>query len=130
MKALLASLTLLFAVTAHADYVKCTFTEPFYSLEIDTEGKTLTLTDYDLGTTVLSTNVEIKKLKSKVLSNVLEVPSYQVLADGKEVLVLVLDYQGSDGMSDYAYPYSTKHGNNYGGCNSSQVPTHKFDFEE
>ena len=137
MKTLLASLVLIFAVNASADVINCSFTEPFYNIEINTEAKTLSKIEPDFEseeggiiTTVLSKNIEIKKLESTIVSSAVEIPRYQVIVDGVEGMILDLDYKGSDGMSDFVYPYSTKHGENFGGCQSDKVKRLNSNYED
>lgn len=123
------------AAPASADVVSCVFTEPFFNLEIDTVKKTLKKTEPDWNsksprsiTTVLSRNVKINRLPSKKISVVAEVPRYQVIADGKPVLVLWLSYQGSDGMSDFAYPYEVSYDDHIGGCESDKLKRHMVHY--
>lgn len=90
---------LLASTTASADIIKCTFTEPFYSTQYSMVQQSLTVEDFEG--------------KKKVLKNV----SFQIMGPGQFELwdkdnnvlqVLTLSFDGSDGMSDYVYPYEVQ----------------------
>lgn len=125
------------SASASAEVVHCSFTEPFFNLEIDTARKTLKKTEPDWNndagqtvTTILSRTVAVKRLAPKVVSPLVEIPRYQILSGGKPVMVLELSYQGSDGMSDFVFPYATKYDGHFGGCYSDKLPRHVFHYEE
>lgn len=131
-----ALITAFLSLSAQADVVSCSFTEPFFSLEINTETGTMTKTEpnFEEGgegviTTEISDQIKIKKLNSKKVSQLVEVPRYLVTSGKQKIMVLELDYQGSNGMSDHAFPYSTRYEGNYGGCESDIVKAHLFNYE-
>lgn len=119
---LIASLaTMLMSISAQAEIIKCTFTEPFVSLEYNTATETLKESEAVMG-------------KKRVIKNV----SFQIkyagtflLKDknGKLLAELKLENKGSDGMSDAIYPYEINYkdmlgmaNNGFGGCTSSLKP--------
>jgi uncharacterized membrane protein len=102
------------ASTAHADMIRCSFTEPFV------------VTTYSTNTKELDISYDVEASKSKTLKDV----SLQIMGPGvfelwnaKQQVVqrLELSNKGSDGMSDYIYPYSVHWipENLYGGCISN-----------
>lgn len=129
----LLSLTTL---TAKADVISCHFTEPFFAVEIDTNKKTIKMIEPDWGSSDARTITKIISRKAKVdiksleqISDAGHVPVYAVYSGHKEVMTLRLDYQGSDSMSDFAYPYSTSFEGNMGGCESEKLKSHTFNYE-
>lgn len=124
-----------FAPSTQADIITCNFTEPFFSIEIDTDAKTLKKTEPDwenqeggIKTTLISAKLKVKKLKPLIQSDVAEFARYLVLG-GTKSLTLTLNYQGSDGMSDFAYPYETSYEGHAGGCASDKLSRLTFYFE-
>ena len=135
----LAPLLALLAAPARAETVSCSFTEPFYTLEIDTDARTITRIapnweaqgegDPPLITTVVARDVKFKHGIRRV-SPLRHAPTYEVRgAGGKALLTLELTYEGTDGMSERVYPYAaidlaslggspTMHG----GCSSTALP--------
>lgn len=98
----------------HADIIRCSFTEPFV------------IATYSTNTQELIISYDVKYANSKTLKDV----SLQIMGPGvfelwdaeqKVVQVLELSYNGSDGMSDYVYPYSVHWvpENLHGGCISN-----------
>lgn len=128
-QALIISIVILKMTIANADVVKCIFTEPFFSLIINTDTKVVSLEepDYDsdngeLKTTVIAKNIRISKLKLSNVSALIDYPQYTIKDNkNKEILTLSLNYQGTDGMSDLLYPYSTTYKSYYGGCYSDKL---------
>ncbi|MBC7421691.1 MAG: hypothetical protein H7328_13260 [Bdellovibrio sp.] len=114
MKKLILTAVLLANVSAHADIIKCDFTEPFLATTYSMTQQTLT---YD--TSFLTGN----KGSTKVFKNV----SFQIKGAGKFELVakdgtvlqkLDLSFNGSNGMSDGVYPYEVKDESDvFGGAN-------------
>lgn len=137
MKAVFFSLMILGCLKARADIINCIFTEPFFNIVIDTDARVMTRIapdwdnpDGEIKSTVVSSEVEVFEISSIEISHVVKVPRYQVVADGKNKMILELSYQGSDGMSDFVYPYSTNYDSIYGGCESDKVKRHIFDYED
>jgi uncharacterized membrane protein len=119
MKSLI-SLALLFSASAQADIIKCVFTEPFISFEYSMTQSNLTVID-----PVSSYPEEKKTVESGVSFQIKDAGVFELWDKNKNVVAeLVLNYQGSDGMSDNQFPYSVKWtdknwGTNYGGCTSN-----------
>lgn len=111
---------------AHADIIKCTFTEPFIDTEYSMTKSTLTYNNYDGQKTVI-VNVSFQIKGPGV---------FELVGDygkGKVLQVLTLNYQGSDGMSDNVYPYDVKDNtpimtanNGFGGCWSNYLPVQQI----
>lgn len=109
--------------TADADVIRCSFTEPF------------AVTTYSSNTGELDVSFDVETSRSKSYKNV----SLQIMGPGlfelwgedeQVVQRLELTYEGSDGMSDFFYPYSVHWITEdlYGGCTSNHqdrklVPT-------
>jgi uncharacterized membrane protein len=132
-----AALLLLGSLSARADVIDCAFTEPFFQLIVDTDAKTITRIEPDwesptggIKSTVISKNARVVEISSIKESPFVRIPRYQVKADGKNFMVLSLSYQGTDDMSDFAYPYSAMYGEFRGGCESDKVKKHTFHFEK
>jgi uncharacterized membrane protein len=110
----------LFPLGASADIIKCGFTEPFFSTEYSMAQQSLTVIDHGLNT-------------KKVLRNI----SFQIRGAGhfelwdsnrRVIQKLLLNFEGTDGMSDTIYPYQAEwrspgepYGpqNLHGGCTSN-----------
>ncbi len=111
-------INLFIGLNSNADVIRCQFTEPFLTTVYSMSQQTLTVTGPE-------------KSNNKVIRNV----SFQIKEAGKFELVskskvvlqsLVLDKQGSDGMSDAIFPFSVTWGGEgssgaaiYGGCSSN-----------
>lgn len=119
MKSLLAAALLATSVTAQADIINCSFTEPFFSLQYSTNTSELARTEYDYDTDKMVTK------KTKNVSFQIKGPGkFQLLAaDKTPIMNLDLNSKGSDGMSDRTYPYDAElltEGNSmWGGCESN-----------
>lgn len=122
MKALFVLALSSFALvnSAQAEVFNCGFTEPFVDVTYDTATQEMTVKTFEFEETVRSG-----------ITFTIEGPNTFVLKDqaGAEVLRMVLDNQGSDGMSDMVYPYSATFaelvvsGNmGIGGCSSTLLP--------
>lgn len=112
--ALLAISTLMLMSTAvKAETFKCVFTEPFFTINYDTTTQLM-----KIDAAVEEANQVIKGVQFQVKQD-----GQFVLKDkkGKTLLTMTLDNQGSDGMSDFTYPYSAIANGFYGGCESSAL---------
>lgn len=98
-------------MSAKADIIKCTYTEPFISTTYSMTQSKLTIEDH-----------------SAQIINVIRNVSFQIMGPGEFELWdknrqvvhrLFLDFKGSDGMSDRIYPYTGVRGGQYGGCTSN-----------
>lgn len=112
---------------AQADVLKCSFTEPFYSLEFDTAVGALQKTEPDMSntstgdliTTVLAKGVTVKELTPSQRTPLATFARYALVdTTGKELLTLELNYEGSDGMSEWIFPYDAEMDGHRGGCES------------
>ena len=116
MKKVFLSAGILFAMnTAHADIIKCVFTEPFWSTVYSTTQSTLTYQDHMENTTQVIKNVSLQ-IKGP--------GSFELVAKNGEALQkLTLNNNGSDGMSDNVYPYEVHDISNkiVGGCSSNYL---------
>lgn len=118
MKLIASTLFLMTALSsvAQADIIKCSFTEPFI------------ITTYSMAQQTLKS--EVAGEKATIAKNV----SFQIVGPGEFVLVakdgsilqkLSLTNKGSDGMSDFDYPFEVTMGDKarklHGGCSSNYL---------
>lgn len=97
MKALsIIVLSLVVVSPAYAEKVRCSFTEPFILVEIDTEK----------GTGSVSSPVEEETESFKDLKVIDFGASKYSIDLAEQTLSLDLNTEGSDGMSDYVFPIS------------------------
>lgn len=117
MKQLLLALAIVAPITASADIIKCTFTEPFVSSTYSMTQSTLTYDSIDGQKTVLK----------KVSMQIKAAGIFELVAnDGTVLQQLDLNNQGSNGMSDHVYPYDVQDNtamtnNGRGGCESNYL---------
>jgi uncharacterized membrane protein len=99
--------------SAHADVIKCYFTEPFLTLTYSTTESSLAVSDPEAEATERNVSLQIMGAGAFELWN----------AQNIAVLRLTLDNKGSDGMSDRIYPYSAMRlpSAQYGGCTSNHL---------
>ena len=108
------STLIVFSATAKAETFNCVFTEPFFSFTYSTSKETLSLNVMD----------EKKSVIKKVSFQIDDKGSYLLKsATGKLLATLILDNNGSDGMSDYVFPFTALYVEGdqplYGGCDST-----------
>ncbi len=119
MKLLLSIAIVMSAVSAQADIIKCVFTEPFVSFEYSMTQSALEVTD---ATKLLPTT------QKNVSFQIMGPGHFELWDKNKNVIaVLVLNYSGSDGMSDNVFPYEVEYtteeyGRLVGGCTSNFQP--------
>jgi uncharacterized membrane protein len=94
----LASLFLLSPLAAKAEVFSCNFTEPFYTVTYATGTQILTISDFEHGETVFKNVGFLVKGPGE----------FELRMNGEPYMTLSLTNQGSDGMSDYIYPYEGK----------------------
>lgn len=112
-----AAVLALSALSAQADIITCTYTEPFYTTVYSMAQQSMTIKNYENGTKV------IKNVSFQIMGP----NKFEIRSKGGTVLQeLTLDNQGSDGMSNREYPYSVKWNqisnganNGIGGCTSN-----------
>lgn len=103
---------------SHADIIKCTFTEPFWSLEYSTTTNDLKVTKAGEGVN----GADLVEVTKAVSFQIKEAGKFELWDKSKKViLTLDLNWKGSNGKSDDIYPYDARlvEGNLYGGCTSN-----------
>lgn len=110
MKAIAFIFVSLFVGAAQADIIKCSFTEPFINFEYSMTQSSMKVNDANYG------EYTIKNVSFQIMS----AGAFELWDKNKNVIVrLYLDGNGSDGMSDYTYPYTATWNGLYGGCTSN-----------
>ena len=131
MRLILATAAVLMAGDSDAGTLRCSFTEPFFTITWDSEsGRVIELsadvTDPDTGNpvpTVLSDHANLR------VPDPTGEPFRLVLADDKEtILELKLTGIGNDGMSENLFPFEARRGTLDGGCDTARFP--RFDTYE
>jgi uncharacterized membrane protein len=121
MNKLIALTALLVAgVSAKADIIKCSFTEPFYTITYTTGTRVLTVTNDVENKTEVYKNIGLLILGSD---------KFELRTTKNElVMSLAITGNGSDGMSETIYPYDAKvegmvkgANNGIGGCESLRL---------
>lgn len=92
------ALFLLSPLAAKAEVFSCNFTEPFYSLTYATGTRELRRFDFEHG----------EKVYKNVGFLVKGPGEFELRMNDQPFMTLSLTNQGSDGMSDYIYPYEGK----------------------
>ena len=122
-KFVVSSLAILGSLSAKADIISCSFTEPFITTEYSMTQSTLTIVS--AGHDSADEKTIIKNVSFQIKS---EGTFELVSKDGKVLQSLVLNHKGSDGMSDTIYPYDVKDFNYnndsfplFGGCSSNHL---------
>lgn len=119
MKSLLTlSAILLLSTQVKAETFECIFTEPFVSINYSTKTEKLGILDAVSEKLEVKENVELKFSATGALT----------LKAGDEVLATITQEEGSDGMSDYVYPFSIEYAGMIGACESTEMK--KFEREE
>lgn len=111
------------SLTAQADVIKCSFTEPFVVSIYSMSQSTLSYDQYG------EKKVVIKNVSFQIKS----AGQFELVAkDGKVLQTLSLNHKGSDGMSDNVYPYDVKDTGlesmanvGFGGCSSNFLKVKK-----
>ena len=119
MKSVVFALSILFASVSHADIIRCTFTEPFVNSTYSMTESKLTYVDFENKVT------EFKNVSFQIKGPAL----FELVAqDGTILQTLNLNNNGSDGMSDYVFPYEVKDSTmltgangGIGGCTSNYL---------
>lgn len=110
MKALAFIAASLLITSAQADIIKCSFTEPFVNFEYSMTQSSMKISGADFATyTVKNISFQIK-----------DAGRFELFDKNNNVVArLYLDNNGSDGMSDYVYPYTAEWDGLIGGCTSN-----------
>lgn len=100
--------------------VKCFFTEPFFTIEIDLEKKLAVMTRplFDgTETNELWKGVKLVPRSQDPLYPVFTVIDYHMAP----VMVLKMNFEGSNGMSDTVYPIEGNFNGHVGGCETDRI---------
>ncbi|KYG69033.1 hypothetical protein [Bdellovibrio bacteriovorus] len=113
MKSVILSAALMLSVTsAQAESIYCTFTEPFLSVSYNSDTNKVKITSPDNGGAEL--NAIVKYKQGGVIR--FEVEGLTQYLD------LYLNKEGSDGMSDFIYPFEGVISEQlYGGCETDSL---------
>lgn len=100
------------AGSANAESIHCSFTEPFISVTYNSDRNIVKLISPDSGTTELKGKISFQK------GGILKI-SMEGLTQSVEVN---LNKEGSDGMSDFIYPFEGKLDDTlFGGCETDSL---------
>jgi hypothetical protein len=134
----LAALLPLFLVSteALAGKLRCSFTEPFFTIEFDSETGQVVFTSSD------EFDEETGKLKPRVIAEgarirrpgawqgystlVLEVPGQDAATPPTTIVEMKVTGQADDGMSEFVFPFEGHYGQWVGGCESSKAPAYNL----
>jgi uncharacterized membrane protein len=95
---ILTNLMFLLGSQAQADIFRCSFTEPFYSVTYSTTTRELEISGPENGQNLSNVSFQIRGRGS-----------FELLSrTNQRLMTLNLNFQGSDGMSDFTYPYVGK----------------------
>lgn len=120
----------LVGLSAKADVYYCNFTEPFITVQLDTDTGKLVWDQADQS--ILPSEVKLKA--SRENANAVEADLQFTTAAKNFVITLALDLntQGSDGMSEFIYPIQAKllkywevngqYRDHYGACSTKSRP--------
>ncbi|MGD9914465.1 MAG: hypothetical protein AB7S80_10320 [Rhizobiaceae bacterium] len=135
MKVLIAAVPLvLISGSAFAGTLRCSFTEPFFSIEFDSATKVVTFVSPN------EADPQTGEIKPRVIAEgarirrpgawqdapklVLEGPSKANASAFEPIVEMSVTGQGSDGMSDFTFPFEGRYGQNVGGCETSKAPAY------
>ncbi len=106
---LIATILAMTSFTVGAETFTCVFTEPFISFTYSTSSQKLVRKNYDNKvSTTRNVSFEVSGPNTFLLKR-----------NNAVVAKLVLDQQGSDGMSDFVFPYSVEYEGLIGACEST-----------
>ena len=116
MKAFFTAIVMtLIAQGAFAESIYCSFTEPFINVTFNSDTSMVKVVSADEGDFEIKVDVEFQK-GGKIL-----------LTDAEKTHSLLIDttVEGSDGMSDYVYPFEANlDGGMWGGCETDTLKKH------
>ncbi len=128
MKTIVIALSLMLSMSLYAEEktstLECSFTEPFFTLDINLNERTIHKTEPDWNgdpsktiTTLINEDVSLVSDFSDPL-----LPKYEITSTkGEAIMSLVLNMSGSDGMSDIIFPFDARYGELWGGCSSDKI---------
>ncbi|MNT12359.1 hypothetical protein D3C72_1472840 [compost metagenome] len=113
MRAFVSAIVMIFvAQGALAESIYCTFTEPFMTVVYNSDTNTVKVTDPEEGDQEMQVTVEFQQGGVLMLMDL----------DKTHALKIDLNREGSDGMSDFIYPFeATLDGGLYGGCETDHL---------
>ncbi len=119
MKFMIPLIVLAFSSVSLAENIKCTFTEPFLTTTYNSETGKITIENPDHGKATVPVKVEFTQNGTLILSS----------AKISQTLEIFLIVEGSDGMSDFVYPFEGVingydggvDGKLFGGCESDKL---------
>lgn len=127
---ILAAILMFISLNASAGLV-CTINEPFIDLIYNEKTHTLTVSDMAEETTESFDKVKLVPIGSvKADNNGTRFNKYALKRMGKTLATLVLDFKGSDAMSEANYPYSLSYDGLSGGCESETLKKYEIVAEE
>jgi hypothetical protein len=112
-KCLIIALSSIISFALQAESFTCQFTEPFINTFYDTVSKEFTVVEIWGGRNELTKNVSIIQ-KNEIEFDLID-------QTGNVLQNLILNYKGSDGMSDVIYPYEVKYQGLTGGCETETL---------
>ena len=125
-KRILAALALLLSVApSQAGTMRCSFTEPFFSIIFESETGKVTVispdvTDPDTGKPVPEVLAEHAKLERSDPAG--DPMSFRLVNGSDTILELKLTGKGSDGMSENLFPFEALRGRHDGRLRDRQIP--------
>jgi hypothetical protein len=110
--------------------IQCSFTEPFFSIIIDLAKKTVVKIEPDWNSDDPNANpiktVLAKQINIRSGSRDPFLPITKIIgSNGATIMILKLNFQGSDGMSSIVYPIEGSFPGvaNTGGCSTNLIPS-------
>jgi hypothetical protein len=128
VKLVVAAAAMLMAGNCEAGTLRCSFTEPFFTVSWDSEtGRVIELsadvTDPDTGNPVPTVLSEHARLR---VPDPTGDPFRLILADDEQtILELTLTGTGNDGMSENLFPFDARRGTLDGGCDTAKFPRYE-----
>lgn len=128
MKVFFTSCLIALSFSAHASLnLECSFTEPFFDVRVDMGNKKIVMVAPDWNDlsdgplryieTDLSDETELKR---SLRNGHLTIEGVNKTS-GETTFSAVLDFMGSDGMSDYEFAFDARFQGNWGGCTTPSL---------
>jgi uncharacterized membrane protein len=121
---LIAIALALLAGQSQAGVLRCSFTEPFFSITFDSMTGKVTWISPDVfdesGNMVPQVLAEGARLQ--LLNPYGDGRTFRIETDSQYIMQLRLTGEGSDGMSDSIFPFEATYGSNIGGCATEKYP--------
>lgn len=129
IRLLAAVLVATFASAGEAGVLRCSFTEPFFTITWDaSSGRVVRRSSDDLDSRghpvprVLAKKATLQPSTGAAKSSV-----WILASDSQTLLELTLDGSGSDGMSDALFPFRARYREQEGACDTTDYPRWDFD---